>query len=250
MTGTIINIVTVLLGGTLGLFFGARFPERIRQTVMMGLGLFTFGLGMLMFLKTSNPLIVLGSLLIGGVLGEWWRLETRLRHLGEFLERRFAGGGKTHVEGGSPQNESAAPSSEGSDFVRGFLTASLLFCVGPMTILGSIQDGLTGDYSLLATKAVMDGFAAMAFASTLGVGVLFSALTVLVVQGGISLLAAQAQAILTEPMMLEMTAVGGLMLMGLAVSSLLEIRPIRAGNFLPALAAAPLIVWILGLLGG
>ena len=249
MTGTIINIATVLLGGVLGLFFGARSPTRIRQTVMMGLGLFTIGLGMQMFLKTGNPLIVLGSLLIGGVLGEWWKLEDRLRHLGEVLERRFAGGGEAILEGEPPQNESEATSREGSNFVRGFLTASLLFCVGPMTILGSIQDGLTGEYSLLATKAVMDGFAAMAFASTLGVGVLFSALTVLVVQGGISLLAAQAQAILTEPMMLEMTAVGGLMLMGLAVSSLLEIRPVRAGNFLPALAVAPLIVWILDLLG-
>jgi uncharacterized membrane protein YqgA involved in biofilm formation len=118
-----------------------------------------------------------------------------------------------------------------------------------MTILGSIQDGLTGDYSLLAIKSVLDGFAALAFASTLGVGVLFSVLTVFFVQGGISLLATQAQAFLTEPMMSEMTAVGGLLLLGLAISSLLELRPIRVGNFLPALLVAPLIVWILGLLG-
>lgn len=243
MTGTLINIATVLAGGTLGLFFGARLPERIRQTVMMGLGLFTVALGLQMFFETSNPLIVLGSLLIGSILGEWWRIETRLRHLGEILEQRFSGSGS------SPAADERSETAEGSNFVRGFLTASLLFCVGPMTILGSIQDGLTNDYTLLATKAVMDGFAAMAFASTLGVGVLFSALTVLVVQGGISLLAAQAQSILTTPMMLEMTAVGGLMLIGLAVSALLEIRPIRAGNFLPALGVAPLIVWVLSLWG-
>jgi len=243
MTGTLINIATVLAGGTLGLFFGARLPERIRQTVMMGLGLFTVALGLQMFFETSNPLIVLGSLLIGSILGEWWRIETRLRHLGEILEQRFSGSGSSLAA------DERSETAEGSNFVRGFLTASLLFCVGPMTILGSIQDGLTNDYTLLATKAVMDGFAAMAFASTLGVGVLFSALTVLVVQGGISLLAAQAQSILTTPMMLEMTAVGGLMLIGLAVSALLEIRPIRAGNFLPALGVAPLIVWVLSLWG-
>ena len=129
--------------------------------------------------------------------------------------------------------------------MRGFLTASLLFCVGPLTILGSIQDGLNGDYKLLAVKSVLDGFAAMAFASTLGVGVMFSAIVILVYQGGISLLAAQLNAIVTASMMNELTATGGVILVGLAISSLLEIKKIRIGNFLPALAIAPLIVWIL-----
>ena len=131
--------------------------------------------------------------------------------------------------------------------MRGFLTASLVFCVGPMTILGSIQDGLTGDYKLLAIKAVLDGFAALAFASSLGVGVLFSTLVILLYQGGLSLLAAQAQALITPAMMSEMTAVGGVLLLGIAISSLLEIKPIRVGNFLPALLIAPLIVAILTL---
>jgi hypothetical protein len=131
--------------------------------------------------------------------------------------------------------------------VRGFLTASLLFCVGPLTILGSIQDGLRGDTSLLAVKSVLDGFASLAFASTLGIGVMFSTLVILVYQGGISLLAAQLSAVVTEPMMNEMTAAGGVILVGLAISSLLEIKTIRVGNFLPALAVAPLIVWILSL---
>jgi uncharacterized membrane protein YqgA involved in biofilm formation len=135
--------------------------------------------------------------------------------------------------------------TQGSRFIRGFLTASLVFCVGPITILGSIQDGLTGDYNLLAIKSVLDGFAALAFGSTLGIGVLFSTLVILVYQGGLSLLAAQAQALITQPMMAEMTAVGGVLLLGLAISSLLEIKPIRVGNFLPALLIAPLIVAIL-----
>jgi hypothetical protein len=234
MTGTIINIITVLIGGTLGLLFGARLPDRLKSTVIAGMGFFTIAIGIQMFLGTDNPLIVLGALLIGALLGEWWKIEDGLQNLGRVLEERF-----------TPDPETAADSR----FVRGFLTASLLFCVGPMTILGSIQDGLTGNYELLAVKSVLDGFAALAFASTLGVGVLFSTLVILVFQGGISLLAVQLNALVTTPMLNEMTAAGGIILMGLAVSSLLEIKKIRTGNFLPALAVAPLIVWILSLLG-
>ncbi|RME91024.1 MAG: DUF554 domain-containing protein [Anaerolineae bacterium] len=230
MTGTIINIIAVLIGGSLGMLFGARLPERLKQTVTGGMGLFTAAIGVQMFLKTGNPLIVLGSVLIGALLGEWWRIEEGLQSLGQRLEKRFA------------RSDSAEASQR---FVRGFLVSSLLFCVGPMTILGSIQDGLTGDYSLLAVKSVLDGFAALAFASTLGVGVLFSTLVILAYQGGISLLAAQLSALVTEPMMTEMTAAGGVILMGLAISSLLEIKPLRVGNFLPALAVAPSIVWLL-----
>ncbi len=227
MTGTLINVFTVLLGGSLGLFLGGRLPERLKSTVIAGLGLFTTALGLQMFLKSENALIVLGGLLIGSLLGEWWHIEEGLRNLGTFLEARFARGSS-------------------SQFVRGFLTTSLLFCIGPMTILGAIQDGLTGDYRLLAVKAVMDGFAALAFASSLGLGVLFSALTVLIYQGAISLLAAQLNTLLTPAMMNEMTATGGVILLGLAISSLLEIKPIRTGNFLPALVISPLIVWIVG----
>lgn len=231
MTGTILNIAAVLLGGTLGLTYGARFPERVRQTVVAGLGLFTLAYGGLGFAGTQNPIIVLVALLFGGVLGEWWQIEAGLARLGEWLQARFG------VQG------------EGSRFVRGFLTASLVFCIGPMTILGSIQDGLTGDYELLAIKSVLDGFAGMVFASTLGMGVLFSTLVILGFQGGLSLLATQAQAIFTDPMIAELSAAGGVLLIGIAISSLLEIKPIRVGNFLPALLLAPLIVGVLGALG-
>jgi uncharacterized membrane protein YqgA involved in biofilm formation len=234
MTGTFLNIAAVLIGGALGLLFGARVPERLKATVIAGMGLFTVAIGVQMFLKTENPIIVLGALLIGALLGEWWRIEDGLQALGGILERRFTRNGE-NAEGTS------------SKFIRGFLTASLLFCVGPLTILGSIQDGLTGNYNLLAVKSVLDGFGALAFASTLGVGVLFSAAVILVYQGGITLLAAQLNSVVTTAMMNELTATGGVILMGLAVSSLLEIKKIRAGNFLPALAIAPLIVWILSL---
>jgi uncharacterized protein len=238
MTGTLINVATILVGGTLGLIFGARVPERLKATVISGMGLFTAVIGIQMFLKTENSLIVLGALLIGALLGEWWKIEDGLQSLGQILEARFA-------KGTADTNGEVASNK----FVRGFLTASLLFCVGPIAILGSIQDGLTGNYNLLAVKSVLDGFASLAFASTLGVGVMFSSLMILVYQGGISLLAAQLNAIVTQSMMNEMTATGGVILMGLAFSSLLEIKKIRAGNFLPALVIAPLIVWILSLFG-
>ena len=236
MTGTLLNVATVLIGGTLGLIFGARVPERLKATVVTGMGLFVMAIGIQMFLKTENSLIVLGSLLIGSLLGEWWRIEDGLQALGQILEKQFS---KNNGDG----------EDTSSKFVRGFLTASLLFCVGPLAILGSIQDGLTGNYNLLAVKSALDGFASLAFASTLGPGVLFSAVMVLVYQGGISLLAAQLNAIATPSMMNEMTAAGGVILIGLSISSLLEIKKIRIGNFLPALAVAPLIVWILSIFG-
>jgi uncharacterized membrane protein YqgA involved in biofilm formation len=238
MIGTLINVATILTGGTLGLIFGARVPERLKATVTAGMGLFTIAIGIQMFLKTGNSLIVLGALLVGALLGEWWRIEDRLQALGQVLEVRFAKG--------APDTSSNTASN---GFVRGFLTASLLFCVGPITILGSIQDGLTGNYNLLVVKSVLDGFGSLAFSSTLGMGVLFSSLVVLVYQGGISLLAAQLNTIITQTMMNEMTAAGGVILVGLALSSLLEIKKVRAGNFLPALIIAPLLVWILSLIG-
>lgn len=243
MAGTLINVVTILLGGTCGLFFGARLPERMRQTVVAGLGLFVLAIGIQMFLKTQNSIIVLVSLLIGGMLGEWWQIEERLRSVGAFFERKLT----RPVQDETPGEDGYAQTARSTRFVRGFLTASLVFCIGPLAILGSIQDGLTGDFKLLATKAVLDGFASLAFASSLGVGVLFSSVIILVYQGGISLAAAQAQALINPAMMNELNATGGALLLGIAISSLLEIKAIRAGNFLPALLIAPLIVFLLQL---
>jgi uncharacterized membrane protein YqgA involved in biofilm formation len=234
MTGTLINVAAILIGGTIGLIFGSRIPERFKNTVIAGMGLFTTALGLQMFFKSGNSLIVLGALIIGALLGEWIGIEDGLQSFGQMLEKRFS----RDTETGSS-----------SKFVRGFMVSSLLFCIGPIAILGSIQDGLTGDYKLLAVKSTLDGFAAVAFASTLGVGVLFSSLIILIYQGGVSLLANQLNAIVTDPMMAEMTATGGVILMGVAFSNLLEIKKIRVGNFLPALIIAPLIVWILSLFG-
>ncbi len=234
MTGTILNVLTVVIGGTLGTFLGARLPEKMRETVMHGLGLMTLMIGMQMAMTTRNILIVLASILFGGVIGEMIGVQAWLDAIGKKLEDRFARGGQT------------------GKFTRGFVTASLIFCVGPMTILGSIQDGLIGDYQLLAIKSTLDGFAALAFASTLGMGVAFSALTVFVMQGGISvaamLLGSALGSITREtPWVIEMTATGGVLIMGIALV-LLELKQVRLGNLLPAIFIAPLIVVVLGVL--
>lgn len=232
MTGTFINVIAILIGGTLGLLFGSRIPEKLKTTVIAGMGLFTMAMGLQMFFDSKNQLIVLGALILGALTGEWLGVEDRLQALGQALEKKF-----------SKDTETGA----GSNFIRGFMVTSLLFCIGPMAILGSIQDGLTGDYNLLAVKSTLDGFGAIAFASTLGIGVMFSSVIVLIYQGGISLLAAQLSTIITDPMMNEMTATGGVLLLGLGISNLLEIKKIRVGNFLPALVFAPLIVWVISL---
>lgn len=233
--GTIINVVTVLIGGTLGTLLGARLPEKIRETIMHALGLLTIVIGVHLSLETDNILIVLGSLLVGGVAGELLGIEDGLDRLGRWLERRTDG------DRPAPDEAPPNPGAGSTPFSRAFLTASLVFCVGPMTVLGSIQDGLTGNYTLLAVKSTMDGFASLAFASTLGPGVILSALTVLVYQGALTLGAGWADAFLTDPMVAEMTATGGALMLALGLG-LLEIKQIRAGNLLPAIVIAPIIV--------
>ena len=229
MVGTILNVITVLIGGALGTVLGQRLPDKMRQTVLHGLGLVTIAVGLRMALGTANILIVMGSVLLGGTLGEWWHIEDRLQALGDRLQVRLGVG-------------------ESGTLAQGFVTASLIFCVGPMTILGSIRDGLTGDYSLLAIKSLLDGFAALALASSLGVGVLFSAATVLIFQGGLSLLSRLAQVGMSPAMIAEMTATGGVIIMGIGLI-LLDIKRVRLASYLPGIFIAPLVVAILTTLG-
>lgn len=232
MRGTLLNVATVLAGSAVGVLLGGRLPERMRRTVMDALGLFTLVIGFANAADTFGDtlsgavgqaavLIVLGALLVGGVLGELLDLDAALQRVGERLKERVA------------------PS--GGSFVEGFVVASLVFCVGPLTVLGALQDGLTGDYQLLAIKSLLDGFAALAFASALGIGVGFSALTVLVVQGGIALGASALDGVLTDAMLAAMNAVGGVLILGIALR-LLEVREIRVANLLPAIVVAPLAV--------
>lgn len=231
LTGTILNATTIIVGSILGVLMGTRLSSKLRETIIAGLGLFTFGYGLIAFIETANPLIPLGGLLIGALLGEWWKIEEGLHNFGLLLRRTV-----TKKADGSEQEKR---------FVEGFVTASLVFVIGPIAILGSIQNGLTGKFEMLAIKAILDGFASIAFASTLGIGVAFSALTITLYQGGITLLSEVFRQYFSEAMMVEMTAAGGLILMAIALSSLLEIKNIRTGSFLPALLITPLIVLIL-----
>jgi len=226
LIGTFINVVTVLVGGSLGTVLGSRLPERMRETVLHGLGIVTLVVGIQLTFKTQNILIVLGSILVGAILGEGCKIDVGLERIGDGLRARVG---------------RFASAQSVARFTEGFVTASLVFCVGPMTILGSIQDGLTGDYSLLAIKSLLDGFAALAFASSLGMGVIFSILTILLYQGGLTLLAGMAQHVLTAPMIAEMSATGGVMILGIGLL-LLDLKRIRVANLLPALVIAPLIV--------
>jgi len=232
LTGTLVNTAAVLAGGTLGSFIGAGLPQRMKETVITGISLTVIVLGVKMAIATGNFLIVLGSVSLGGIAGELLGIQKKLDALGERLESRA----------------SRFPLFSGGSFSQGFVTASLVFCVGPMTVLGSIQDGLAGDSSLLLVKSMLDGFAALALASVFGMGVTASALVVLLVQGSITLGASFFSGILSEAMVTEMSAAGGVIMLGISVH-MLELKKIRLANYLPALALAPLFVWALSLFG-
>ncbi|MCE1254253.1 MAG: DUF554 domain-containing protein [Anaerolineae bacterium] len=234
MSGTWINAAAILVAGLLGSYLGSRLPEKLRETLVMALGIFTLLLGVQMFLKSNNTLIVLGSVFVGVIIGECLRIEDGLNNLGLWLESRFAGQKSGNQEG---------------KFLKGFLTASLVFCIGPVAILGALQEGLTGKIDLLLVKSALDALGALAFASSLGLGVLFSAVPVVIYQGAFTLLASQLQPIMSDAMIAEMTATGGLLLVAIAISSFLEIRKIRVANILPALILAPAIVFVLQILG-
>lgn len=238
MTGTVLNTAAIVIGSLIGMVLGNRLPDKVRETVLNGLGLMVLVVGASMALQSQNILIPMFSVLAGGIIGELLRIEDRLQAVGIWLERKT---GRYLARG------------ERGSVVRAFVTASLVFCVGPLAILGSIQDGLTGDTNLLAIKSTLDGFASLAFAATLGPGVILSALAVFVYQGAISLFAIGLGSLLGEvtrqtPWVIELTATGGVLILGIGLL-LLEIKRIRVGNLLPAVLLAPIIVVVLGALG-
>ena len=236
MTGTLLNVIAVIAGSLIGLIAGTRIPEKTRQTLVSVLGLFTLSYGIFIFGQTQNMLVPLFSLIFGTIIGELLKIEEGLNELGERIQQKLA------AWNGNLTGES-------QKFVSGFVSASLLFCIGPMAILGSIQDGISGDYQMLAIKSLLDGIASIAFASTLGVGVIFSAIIVLIYQGVISLLAGWIGQGFSDAIIAEMTATGGVILVGIAISNLLQIKKIRTGSFLPAIFLAVIIVLILNALG-
>ncbi len=232
--GTVLNVVTVALGTTIGVRFGARVAERFRAVVMEGIGLVVLTLGVLEARDTHNAVILLASLLAGGLIGEALRLEERIDTIGGAIQRRVA-------RRRAPATIDPPATDGRARFVEGFRVASIVFCVGPLTILGSIQDGLRGHIDLLATKSMLDGFASLAFAATYGWGVGAAIVTIVVVQGSITAAAAGLHHVLSARMVDEMSAAGGVMLVGLGLR-LLDIKAIRVASFLPALVVAPLLV--------
>ena len=227
MTGTLINVGTILLGTFIGTRFGSRLEDRVHTRVLFGLGMVTLVLGVENGLEWGEDdsgrvlLSVMGGVLLGGIAGEALRIEDRLQALGDRIQRRFSGEGHSTVS-------------------EGFFTATLLFCVGPLTVLGSIQDGLTGDYELLVTKALLDGFASIALAAALGFGVGLAALSVLVIQGAITLGAGVLEDVLVGEPLLALTSAGGILIIGISLK-LLDVKDVKVGNYLPALLFAPAI---------
>ncbi len=251
LNGTIVNAVTVTLGSLAGLFIGAKLPERYQRIILNTLGLITITLGVdasvLKFAETVDrfgplveqgatygarvAMVMIGSLLVGSIIGTALKLHERIEGVGAWIHSRFARGTPADRDTGA------------STFAGGFLTASVIFCVGPLTLVGCLENGAHGDPSFLYIKSLLDGFCSLALASTLGAGVFASVLTVLVFQGGLSLLAYWAAGSLDELSLSLMTVVGGVVLLATALM-ILEIKKIPIANLLPGIFLPPLIVWI------
>lgn len=223
--GTLINTATVLLGGSVGLIIGDRIPERIRTIVVQVIGLVTLGLGLSDVLKTHNMVFPLVGMVLGAIVGEALEIERRLEGIGEVIRRRFAG------------------NQEPGRFVNGFVTATLLFCIGPLTILGAMQDATGETPQLYIIKGTLDGFMNVIFGAIYGVGAIFSALSIFVVQGSLTLGGSALDNLLNDRMRIELFSAGGFAVMAIGLN-LLEIKKIRLGSLLPGLVITPLLVWL------
>lgn len=223
MIATIINAVAVVLGTLLGLLLHTRISDRFRDVIYTGIGVVTLALGFSMALEAQRVLYFALAIVIGGVLGTWWRVEDGILRLGELLKRHFS------------------RRDSGGQFAFGFLSASVLFCVGAMTIVGSFQAGAEGNFELLLTKSVMDGSMSVLFASAMGVGVGFAAIVILVYQGALTLLASLLTPYVTALLLSEITAVGGALIVMIGIN-LLGLKQIRTADFVPALIVVVILV--------
>ncbi|MCC7572341.1 MAG: DUF554 domain-containing protein [Candidatus Methanofastidiosum sp.] len=214
MLGTIVNVVAIILGSILGILIKSRFPKKINKIIFQVIGLFTITLGITMAIKTNNILVVAFSLIIGSVIGESIDIEKYLERFSEKLRNKL-------------KNSS-------DKFSEGFITATLIYCIGPMAILGSIEEGLGNPPSLLFAKSVLDGVASIALASALGIGVMFSAIPLFIYQGGITLFASYVSNYLSDALVVELSAVGGILLLGLGMN-IAEIKKFKVVNMLPSL---------------
>lgn len=224
MTGTLINAGAIISAGLIGLLFRKGIPDNINRSIQDGLGILVMVQGIQYALKADNFAVIGLSLALGAFIGEWRRWEDRLELLGQKMQKLSGRG-------------------EGTQFVKGFVSASLLFCVGAMAVIGALEDGLTGDYQILLIKSMLDGIFSLIFSASMGVGVLFSALPVLLYQGSISLAAGLLKPLLTDPMLNNITALGGLLIAGLGVN-IMGLTRIRVANLLPGLLLIPLVMYL------
>jgi len=216
MIATLVNCAAVIIGSLIGLILHTKINESFKRVVYVGAGMISLILGIKMGLVTTRIVFMALALIIGGILGEWWNIEGGILRFGEFLKKRFA------------KKES------GKDFAGGFLNASVLFCVGAMTLVGAFKAGAEGNYDLILTKSVMDGFMAIMLTAAMGIGVTFSAITILVYQGGITLLAGVLQPLVNELLLGELTAVGGVLVIMIGLN-LLGLSKLKTANYIPAL---------------
>jgi uncharacterized membrane protein YqgA involved in biofilm formation len=221
--GTLINTATVLIGGMVGIAMGDKIPDRVRVIVVQVIGMVTIGLGLSDLLKTHNMVFPLLGMVFGAVIGELLRIEDRLEGIGEVIRKRFA------------------KRQDPGRFISGFVTATMLFCIGPLTILGAIQDASGETPQLYIIKGTLDGFMSVVFGAIHGVGVLFSAVSVFVVQGTLTLFGTQLDSLLNDRMRIELFATGGLAVMAIGLN-LLDIKKIRLGSLLPGLIVTPVLV--------
>jgi uncharacterized membrane protein YqgA involved in biofilm formation len=214
LLGSIVNAAAIIAGGLAGTVVKKGLSERFSNIIISALGILTVAIGATFAVQSKEIIVVAFSLVLGSVSGEWINIEKRMNDLGDYVQNRLE--------------------SNGGNFSEGFVTASLLFCVGSMAIMGSLQSGLMNDHSILFTKALMDGVISVVFASTMGIGVAASFVPVFVYQGGISLMASVIAPYLSEAVMTEMTATGGILLIGVGIN-ILELKKIKVGNMLPAI---------------
>jgi uncharacterized membrane protein YqgA involved in biofilm formation len=235
LNGTILNAVTIVAASLIGTAIGKWIPEKVRLTTMDGLGLVTTVIGLQMAFVATNTMFVLGGIVAGTLIGETLDIDSSINCLGDAIERWAI----NHSPRSSQRQEGR--------FARGFVTASLLFCVGPMAIMGSFQDGLAGDIRTLLLKSAIDGFSALTLASSLGIGVTFSAVPLFIYQGSLSLGARLFEGILTTAVINDFTATGGLLVFGIGLN-MLGIKKIKVANLLPSVFLAPLISYVASIL--
>lgn len=233
--GTLVNILTVTIGSSVGMFLGRGIPEKYRETIMAGLALSVGLIGLQMALKTQNILVVILSLVLGTIVGEYFNIEDRLNNFGNWLGRHM----------GKKNTQAAGAGAAKERFVEGFVTASLLFCVGAMAIVGSLQDGLSGDPSTLYAKSMLDLVSSTILGATYGIGVTASIISVGLYQGLLTILAGFVGPYLTEKVIAEITATGGLTIVAMTIN-MLKLGKIRIGNMLPAIFLAGVFAAILG----